>query len=140
MRINPDALKEGLKEILAMDGTPKDYIGARWIIRGALSNTSASSKETSDVPASPNTTTQKKARTNDHRPPRPTREPAPHERTRSHHARLYEAEADISRAAEYLYRIILEKATYTSGGPFGNAVLNLGQALRNRHNMDGGGR
>ena len=54
--------------------------------------------------------------------------------------RLYEAEADIARAAEYLYRIILEKATYTSGGPFGNAVLNLGQAIRNRHNMDGGGR
>ena len=36
MRINPEALKEGLKEILAMDGAPKDYIGARWIIRGAL--------------------------------------------------------------------------------------------------------
>lgn len=54
--------------------------------------------------------------------------------------RLYEAEADIARAAEHLYRIILEKATYTSGGLFGNAVLNLGQALRNRHNMDGGGR
>jgi hypothetical protein len=54
--------------------------------------------------------------------------------------RLYQAEADISRAAEHLYRIIIEKATYTSGGPFGNAVLNLGQALRNRHNMDGGGR
>jgi hypothetical protein len=54
--------------------------------------------------------------------------------------RRWEAEADIARAAEELYRIIIEKATYTSGGPFGNAVLNLGQALRNRHNMDGGGR
>jgi hypothetical protein len=54
--------------------------------------------------------------------------------------RLYQAEADISRAAEHLYRIIIEKATYTSGGLFGNAVLNLGQALRNRHDMDGGGR
>jgi hypothetical protein len=47
---------------------------------------------------------------------------------------------DINRAAERLYRIITEKATYTSGGPFGNAVANLGQALRNYHDMDGGGR
>ena len=55
-------------------------------------------------------------------------------------SRRYEAEADIARAAEHLYRIIAEKATYTSGGIFGQAVESLGQALRNRHNMDGGGR
>ncbi|CAB4142500.1 hypothetical protein UFOVP433_15 [uncultured Caudovirales phage] len=54
--------------------------------------------------------------------------------------RRYEAEADIARAAELLYRIIVEKASYTSGGPFGDAVANLGQALRNRHELDGGGR
>jgi hypothetical protein len=54
--------------------------------------------------------------------------------------RAWEAEADIARAAERLYRIITEKASYTSGGPFGEAVANLGQALRNAHNMDGGGR
>lgn len=54
--------------------------------------------------------------------------------------RYHEAQADIVRAAEYLYRIILEKASYTSGGTFGDAVANLGQALRNAHDMDGGGR
>lgn len=54
--------------------------------------------------------------------------------------RLYEAEADIARAAETLYRIIMDKAQFTSGGTFGQAVQNLGDALRNRHNMDGGGR
>ena len=54
--------------------------------------------------------------------------------------RRWEAEADIARAAERLYRIITEKASYTSGGPFGEAVANLGQALRNAHDMDGGGR
>lgn len=54
--------------------------------------------------------------------------------------RKWEAEADISRAAEYLYRVIQQKATYTSGGVFGQAVDNLGQALRNAHDMDGGGR
>lgn len=36
MRIDGPELKEGLKELLALDGPPKDYIGARWIIRGAL--------------------------------------------------------------------------------------------------------
>jgi hypothetical protein len=54
--------------------------------------------------------------------------------------RRYEAEADIARAAEHLYRIIMDKAQFTSGGLFGQAVHNLGDALRNRHNMDGGGR
>jgi hypothetical protein len=54
--------------------------------------------------------------------------------------RDWEIAEDIARAAERLYRIIIEKATYTSGGPFGEAVANLGQALRNAHNMDGGGR
>jgi hypothetical protein len=54
--------------------------------------------------------------------------------------RRWEAEADIARAAERLYRIITEKASYTSGGPFGEAVATLGSALRNRHDMDGGGR
>jgi hypothetical protein len=54
--------------------------------------------------------------------------------------RQWEAAEDIGRAAERLYRIIIEKATYTSGGPFGDAVANLGQALRNAHDMDGGGR
>lgn len=47
---------------------------------------------------------------------------------------------DINRAAEHLYRVITEKASFTSGGPFGKAVANLGQALRNAHDMDGGGR
>lgn len=54
--------------------------------------------------------------------------------------RRYEAEADIARAAETLYRIIMDKASFTSGGIFGQAVQNLGDALRNRHNLDGGGR
>lgn len=54
--------------------------------------------------------------------------------------RRWEAQADIARAAERLYRIISEKATYTSGGVFGDAVANLGQAIRNAHDMDGGGR
>ena len=54
--------------------------------------------------------------------------------------RRWEAQADIARAAERLYRIIAEKATYTSGGIFGQAVADLGQALRNAHDMDGGGR
>jgi hypothetical protein len=54
--------------------------------------------------------------------------------------RRYEAEADIARAAERLYRIIIEKASYTSGGLFGDAVANLGQAIRNAHQLDGGGR
>lgn len=54
--------------------------------------------------------------------------------------RRWEAEADIARAAERLYRVITEKATYTTGGPFGEAVAALGDALRNRHDMNGGGR
>ena len=55
--------------------------------------------------------------------------------------RRWEAEADISRAAEHLYRVIIQKSpTITSGGLFGSAVENLAQALRNAHDMDGGGR
>ena len=54
--------------------------------------------------------------------------------------RRWQAAADVNRAAEHLYRIIREKATYTAGGIFGAAVDNLGQALRNLHDMDGGGR
>jgi hypothetical protein len=54
--------------------------------------------------------------------------------------RDWEVAEDIARAAEYLYQIIMEKNPYTSGGAFGDAVMNLGQALRNAHNMDGGGR
>lgn len=54
--------------------------------------------------------------------------------------RFVEAQSDIARAAEYLYRVITDKAIYTAGGPFGEAVANLGQALRNAHDMDGGGR
>lgn len=54
--------------------------------------------------------------------------------------RRYERIADIARAAEHLYRVIQEKASYTSGGTFGAAVDNLAQALRNAHEMDGGGR
>lgn len=54
--------------------------------------------------------------------------------------RKWEAAEDIARAAEHLYRVIMDKASYTSGGLFGQAVENLGQALRNAHNMDGGGR
>ena len=51
-----------------------------------------------------------------------------------------EVAEDIARAAEHLYRVIAERASYTSGGIFGQAVANLGQALRNAHDMDGGGR
>ena len=54
--------------------------------------------------------------------------------------RRWERTADIARAAEHLYRIIQEKASYTSGGTFAAAVENLGHALRNAHDMDGGGR
>ena len=55
--------------------------------------------------------------------------------------RRYERTADIARAAEHLYRVILEKSrTTTSGGVFGSAVENLAQAIRNAHDMDGGGR
>jgi hypothetical protein len=36
MKHDPKVVKEGLQEILEMDGSPKDFIGARWIIRGAI--------------------------------------------------------------------------------------------------------
>lgn len=54
--------------------------------------------------------------------------------------RRWEAAQDIARAAEHLYWIIREKASYTQGGTFGAAVTNLGQAIRNAHDLDGGGR
>ena len=33
---NPREVREGLKELLALEGAPKDYLGARWIIRAAI--------------------------------------------------------------------------------------------------------
>lgn len=33
---DPKKVKEGLLELLALEGPPKDYIGARFIIRGAV--------------------------------------------------------------------------------------------------------
>lgn len=33
---DPKKVKEGLLELLSLEGPPKDYIGARWIIRGAI--------------------------------------------------------------------------------------------------------
>lgn len=33
---DPKDVREGLKELLALEGPPKDYIGARWIIRAAI--------------------------------------------------------------------------------------------------------
>ncbi len=46
----------------------------------------------------------------------------------------------INRAAEHLYRVITSAGTDTTGGPFGKALASLGEALRNAHDMDGGGR
>ena len=46
----------------------------------------------------------------------------------------------INRAAEHLYRVITTAGTDTTGGPFGKALASLGEALRNAHDMDGGGR
>ncbi len=37
MILDPKEIKDGLAELLSLDGPPKDYIGARWIIRGAIS-------------------------------------------------------------------------------------------------------
>ena len=37
MILNPKEIKDGLAELLSLDGPPNDYIGARWIIRGAIS-------------------------------------------------------------------------------------------------------
>jgi hypothetical protein len=47
---------------------------------------------------------------------------------------------DINRAAEHLYRVITIAGNDTTGGPFGKALASLGEALRNAHDMDGGGR
>jgi hypothetical protein len=47
---------------------------------------------------------------------------------------------DINRAAEHLYRVITIAGNDTNGGPFGKALASLGEALRNAHDMDGGGR
>ena len=46
----------------------------------------------------------------------------------------------INRAAEHLYRVITTAGNDTTGGPFGKALASLGEALRNAHDMDGGGR
>ena len=36
MKHDPKEVREGLKELLSLDGPPKDYLGARWIIRAAI--------------------------------------------------------------------------------------------------------
>lgn len=36
MKHDPREVREGLKELLALDGPPKQYIGARHIIRAAI--------------------------------------------------------------------------------------------------------
>lgn len=54
--------------------------------------------------------------------------------------RRYEAEADIARAGERLYRVIVAQGGTTYGGPFGDALENLGNAIRASHDWDGGGR
>ncbi len=36
MRHDPKEVREGLKELLALEGAPKDYLGARWVIRAAV--------------------------------------------------------------------------------------------------------
>lgn len=54
--------------------------------------------------------------------------------------RRWEAEADIARAAERLYRAIITEGTTTSGGLVGPAIANLGGAIRAAHSFDGGGR
>jgi hypothetical protein len=36
MKHDPREVREGLKELLALDGPPRDYLGARWIIRAAI--------------------------------------------------------------------------------------------------------
>lgn len=36
MRHDPREVREGLKELLTLDGPPKDYLGARQIIRAAI--------------------------------------------------------------------------------------------------------
>ena len=36
MKHDPREVREGLKELLSLDGPPKDYIGARYIIREAI--------------------------------------------------------------------------------------------------------
>jgi len=33
---DPKKVKEGLLELLSLEGPPRDYIGARWIIKGAI--------------------------------------------------------------------------------------------------------
>ena len=54
--------------------------------------------------------------------------------------RRYEAEADVARAGEHLYQLIISQGNTTATGSFGAALANMGQALRNRHELDGGGR
>lgn len=54
--------------------------------------------------------------------------------------RRYEAEADIARAGERLYRVIVAQGGTSFGGPFGDALQNLGNAIRASHDWDGGGR
>ncbi len=54
--------------------------------------------------------------------------------------RRYEAEADIARAGERLYRVIVAQGATSFGGPFGDALQNLGNAIRAAHDWDGGGR
>lgn len=54
--------------------------------------------------------------------------------------RRWEAEADIARAGETLYQLIIAQGNTNAGGAFGAALANLGAAIRNRHQMDGGGR
>lgn len=36
MNHDPKEVREALKELLALDGPPKDYIGARYVIREAI--------------------------------------------------------------------------------------------------------
>lgn len=54
--------------------------------------------------------------------------------------RRYEAEADIARAGERLYRLIIAQGNTNAGGAFGQALQNLGDAIRASINIDGGGR
>lgn len=54
--------------------------------------------------------------------------------------RRYEAEADVARAGEHLYQLIVAQGNQNASGAFGAALANMAQALRNRYDMDGGGR
>lgn len=57
-----------------------------------------------------------------------------------HMTRRWEAEADTARAAQHLYDLINQQNNTNAGGHFGQALRNLAEALRNRHDLDGGGR